>query len=275
VTGVDGKRSKLETETSTSTRSSSHEQGDRGPNRRISTADSDLFSATNPRSDASPPAGLAKVSSYPSKPSSPASHSLSGINSPRVTDRYSPISVSPRSATLQKESSFETHPSNLVRDFASRQSDPNVPYSTSTYTLPHIPSTTPPSASYSSRHQAPIDLPSRRSFREPTRLPPLTHEDTTLSSESSVGPYGGTMNSVQSTPLLPVGDVSKSMRTLPQPVPSLGPSTSPLDRHLVSSSSGQFQDYRSSAPLAALLRAGELAAREADDEAMDREDGGT
>ncbi|PSN65557.1 hypothetical protein BS50DRAFT_589950 [Corynespora cassiicola Philippines] len=278
LAGAEGKRSKLETEASTSTRSSSHEQGDRNTstsslsNRRVSSTQSDVFPGSQYRSESSPPIGPARLPSgpsYPSKSTSPATHSLSGLNSPRVADQYSPLSASPRSASLHKENSHEMHPSALARD-ARGPSENNLPMP-SMYGLPHPQSsTTPPSAAFGTHYQNPIDLPSRRSFREPHRLPPLTHDDTTLSSESERGPstynpapYPGSY--------LPAVDPSKSMRVLPQPVPSLGPTASPLDRHPPPpSTSPQHPDYRTSSSLAALLRAGELA-RVADDESMAKE----
>jgi hypothetical protein len=53
------------------------------------------------------------------------------------------------------------------------------------------------------------------------------------------------------------------MRMLPQPVPSIGPS--PLDRPIPLISQ-HAHDYRTQGPLAALVRAGELASRVGDDE---------
>ncbi|KAF2112490.1 hypothetical protein BDV96DRAFT_163868 [Lophiotrema nucula] len=266
---AEGKRSKLETESSISTRSSSHEQQARG----VSTADSDMFGRNQYRSESSPPLGPARIPSGPtpvSKSTSPAGHSLSGVNSPRVPDHYSPLSASPRSATLNRESSYDIHPGPFSREYhRERQSDPNLPFPPPGYGHQHqSSSTTPPSAAYGSHYTAPIDLPSRRSFREPTRLPPLTHEETTVSSEGSVPPYGAPPYQGNFLPI----DPSKSMRVLPQPVPSLGPSTSPLDRPAPPSvsSSQAHPDYRTSSNLAALLRAGELA-READDENMDKD----
>jgi len=74
--------------------------------------------------------------------------------------------------------------------------------------------------------------------------------------------------------MLPLDSV-KTLRTLPQPVPNIGPSPSPLDRPppaLLPQMPPQQQDYRTRGALAALLRAGELA-RVADEEAMEMEEG--
>jgi len=60
---------------------------------------------------------------------------------------------------------------------------------------------------------------------------------------------------------------------LPQPVPSIGPSPSPLDRPVPSMQASYFShhanDYRTQGPLAVLVRAGELASRVADDDTME------
>lgn len=73
-------------------------------------------------------------------------------------------------------------------------------------------------------------------------------------------------------------DPAKSMRLLPQPIPNIGPAQSSLDRtlhHLPSGPPTHMQlpppDYRTQGSLAALVRAGELAARVADDEMMERD----
>lgn len=282
-----GKRSKLETETSTSTRSNSHEQpggGDRSAIRRISSAQSDPFTAGHNRSESSPPVGPARLPAGPQYPTpksnSPATQSLPGLNSPHMADHYSPMSASPRSASLHKENSFETHLGSLPRD-PRGQSDTSLPYHPTAYAHPHQPaSTTPPSGPYGTPYQPPIDLPSRRPLREPSRLPPLTHEDTTLSSESG---HSGYNNHTGNPPpsnhpsypgsYLPI-DPNKSMRVLPQPVPSLGATPSPLNRPPPpppkATSPQQQQQYGTSSSLAALLRAGELA-RVADDEAMEKD----
>jgi hypothetical protein len=106
------------------------------------------------------------------------------------------------------------------------------------------------------------------------RLPPLTHEDTTLSSDSGQGGYATAYNG----PILPPID---SKRILPAPVPSgMVSIPSPLDRPPAQPPTKPPQhhqpDYRANASLAALLRAGELARvadagidADADDEEMD------
>lgn len=271
----EGKRSKLETETSGSTRSGSYDQ-DRATNRRLSSVQPDMTTHGHHhhRSGSSPPVGPARLPagpSYSSKPTSPASHSLSALNSPRTAEHYSPVSASPHNTIFDSSSSMpgrDPRPSMEV----------NAAYHPPLYTHPsnHPPSTTPPSHPFTSHYQNPIDLPSRRSMRDPSaRLPPLTHEDTTWSSES--GHSGNSYNVVPigfPTPLT-ASDPAKSMRMLPQPVPSIGPSPSPLDRQSIHTGPPtliplQSPDYRTQGPLAALVRAGELA-RVADDEAMDLE----
>jgi hypothetical protein len=106
------------------------------------------------------------------------------------------------------------------------------------------------------------------------RLPPLTHEDTTLSSDSGQGGY--TAGYIGHT--LPSMDACKSMRVLPTPVPSaMAPALSPLDRPSLQPQPQppllQHSDYRTNSSLAALLRAGELARvadADADNEDMDK-----
>ncbi|KAL5416073.1 hypothetical protein PMIN03_002319 [Paraphaeosphaeria minitans] len=267
-----GKRSKMEADTTTSTWSNHHEHTERIIVRRISSAQLDQYAGQN-RTEASPPIALSRLPSGPSRPSkstSPAIHNRSGFNSPRMPEHYSSLSASPRSATLNKEGSFETTSSAMARD-ARGQSDASLPFSSSYGHGPsYPPSTTPPS--YGSHYQAPVDLPSRRSNREMHRLPPLTHEDTTLSSDSGQGGFAAGYTGQ----MLPSIDAAKSMRVLPAPVPSAMASVpSPLDRPSVQPPPNphmQHADYRTNSSLAALLRAGELARvadADADDEDID------
>ena len=273
MTEAEGKRSRLETDTTTTTRSNSNEHTERGLGRRISSAQSDLYSGQN-RNESSPPIGPARLPSgppHPSKSTSPAVHTRSGFNSPRMAEHYSSLSASPRSATLHKENSHESTSSVMARD-ARGQTDAISTHSSYGHAPPYPPSTTPPS--YNSHYQTPIDLPSRRSTREMHRLPPLTHEDTTLSSDSGQGGYATAYNG----PILPPID---SKRILPAPVPSgMVSIPSPLDRPPAQPPTKPPQhhqpDYRANASLAALLRAGELARvadagidADADDEEMD------
>ncbi|KAF9730436.1 hypothetical protein PMIN06_001289 [Paraphaeosphaeria minitans] len=269
---AEGKRSKMEADTTTSTWSNHHEHTERIIVRRISSAQLDQYAGQN-RTEASPPIALSRLPSGPSRPSkstSPAIHNRSGFNSPRMPEHYSSLSASPRSATLNKEGSFETTSSAMARD-ARGQSDASLPFSSSYGHGPsYPPSTTPPS--YGSHYQAPVDLPSRRSNREMHRLPPLTHEDTTLSSDSGQGGFAAGYTGQ----MLPSIDAAKSMRVLPAPVPSAMASVpSPLDRPSVQPPPNphmQHADYRTNSSLAALLRAGELARvadADADDEDID------
>ncbi|KAH7077273.1 hypothetical protein FB567DRAFT_552804 [Paraphoma chrysanthemicola] len=265
----EGKRSKLETETSTSTRSSSHDQHERAANRRLSSVDHHAIGQQ--LSDVSPPIGPARLPAapaFPPKATSPATQSMSTFNSPRTADPYSPISASPRSAM------FDAATTGLPREPRGLP-DGTYSYHPSPYAQsPYKPaSTTPPSHIGAAHYSNPIELPSRRPMRESARLPPLTHEDTTWSSES--GHSGsGFSNPPTGYPgtVLPL-DPAKTLRILPQPVPSIGPSPSPLDRPPAFTPSSQppSQDYRAQDPLAALVRAGELAAQVVDDEAMDVE----
>lgn len=271
MTEAEGKRSRIESDAILSTRSDNHEQNERAIGRRVSSAQSDLYASYN-RTETSPLIGPARLPSgppHPSKSTSPAVHSRSGFNSPRTAEHYSSLSASPRSA-LQKADSYESTASAMARD-ARGQTDANPPYPPTYSQGPsYPPSTTPPS--YGSHYQGSIDLPSRRSTREIHRLPPLSHEDTTLSSDSGQGGY--TAPYAAQTPL-PMIDASKQSRVLPAPVPSgMASVPSPLDRPSVqlSNPGQQHLDFRTNSSLAALLRAGELARvadADADDEEMD------
>lgn len=277
LTGSEGKRSKLETETSNSTRSSSHDQYERAANRRLSSVQPDMSTTGLQMSESSPPIGSARLPagpSFPSKPTSPASYPLSTMNSPRTNDPYSPNTASPRTTV------FDASPMHPSRD-PKIIPETNFSYPGATYPPPthQLAPGMSPTRPFVSQYQPSMELPSRRSARDATRLPPLTHEDTTWSSESG---HSGSGSGYQIPSLGTIGtmlplDPVKTMRTLPQPIPSIGPSPSPLDRPLhpglLPHPPPQQPDYRTQGPLAALIRAGELAARVADDEAMDVGDG--
>jgi hypothetical protein len=275
VTIPEGKRSKLETETSTSTRASSHEQQhDRAVNRRLSTAVTDPLQQA---SGSTPPIGPTRLPagpSYPSKPTSPATHPLSGFNSPRSNELFSPVTASPHSA-LPRDVPYENAANQPGRDIG-RNHEPSALFS-SAYMQSHLPPSTMPTPTnrYVPHYQSPLELPSRRSNREAmSHLPGLSHEDTTLSSESGHSNY----SLPQAAHPPPLSDLAKSMRVLPQPIPNIGPAQSPLDRTLHHPSSGPpkhmqlpLPDYRAQGSLAALVRAGEIAARVADDEQLERD----
>ncbi|KAF2854648.1 hypothetical protein T440DRAFT_514540 [Plenodomus tracheiphilus IPT5] len=274
----EGKRSKLETETSRSTRSSSRDHHERTRIRRASSIQHDMPLVGSQKSNVSPPLGPVRLPagpSQPSKPTSPMVYSLSGYNSPRLHDHFSPVLASPRSANMQqRDAVFDITSTHSGRDLRG-PADANMLHQAAAYnTEAHLQANTAAASPYlyNSHYQPSIDLVSRRTMRDSTRLPPLSHEDTTLSSES--GHSGPTFPLAQlSGQTLPM-DPSKTFRMLPQPVPSLGPSPSPLDRPAQAQvphpqQQYQHQDYRSQGSLAVLLRAGELAARTADDDAME------
>jgi hypothetical protein len=277
VTAPEGKRSKLETETSASTRASSHEQHERTANRRLSAAVTDSLAGQYIQGNISSngPAHLPAGASHPSKPTSPASHPLSGFNSPRSGELYSPVSASSHSNAVFRDATFDYSSNHLARDSRGNQDPPNQ-YHPSTYMQSHLLPTTmsTPANRYAPHYQNHIDLSPRRSTREPiTHLPALTHEDTTLSSESGHSNYS-LPQAAQSAPL----DPTKSLRMLPQPVPNIGPAQSPLDRTLPHPSPGAHAhmqlpppDYRTQGSLAALVRAGEIAARVSDDATIDKD----
>jgi hypothetical protein len=271
LTNIEGKRSKIETGTHTSVRSNNPDQPDYETNRAFRSMQPDTSTGGRRGSEASSAIGAASFPTgapfFSSTSVSPASLPLSTLNSPNTGNQYSPISVSPRSSMYEATGS---------RDLRSLQ-DLNAANQPSAFISPpqQTSSTTAPLYPLVSRFQSTRESLPRRSIRENMRLPPLTHEDTTLSSESghsstgynfSPGGYSGSA--------LP-SDSNKNMRLLPQPVPILGPSASLLDRPLASVSphqvSPQQSDYRTQGSLAALVRAGELAAQMAEDESMKAE----
>jgi hypothetical protein len=261
--GTESKRSKLEGEANAS---SNADSVSRPFVRRISTVQADT--AAGYQSDYNSPTGsgrLATATYYPSKSASPATHPATLLNSPRTADPYSPPSASPRSTIPQRETSYDLQPSTLGRDPMSN-ADTGMTLPSPAYGQPHgIPSASPSSNIALSHYQStPIDLPSRRSFREPTRLPLLTHEETTLSSEGSSGAHSKHSISGHSSYFPPM-DPERLMRVLPQPVPSKGLSTSSLDHTRTNNPSPPPHLNYQSSSLEALVRAGELA-RVADDE---------
>ncbi|OCL08955.1 hypothetical protein AOQ84DRAFT_31351 [Glonium stellatum] len=266
----EGKRSRIETENNAST-GNSYEHPERVSNRRVSAGLLESFPLGDQRSGSSPPLNYARPSQpYPSKSTSPATYPFSGVNSPRLAEHYSPMSASPRSATLHRDTSFDFQPSagsGSVPELTQRQSDPGPTTSHPPYGHSYSSTSTTPPLAYGSQYHNSVELSSRRSFREMSMLPALTRDDTTISSESNgyaISPYQGS--------LLEVVDAPKSQRVLPQPVPSLGVAPSPLDQRPppIPPLMGQPQEFRPTSSLAALLRAGELA-RVADDQGNDKE----
>lgn len=194
---------------------------------------------------------------------SPKDHPVTNTNSPRLQDPQSSMPVSPVSASLRRETSFDlplhtgsastsdAHDRGLDRRMYSAQPSLNHSYS--------APLANAPVVGQGARSPQLRDLLSRRPHRESATLPPLVHDDTTISSES-IGyspPYQGS--------LLPAMDAAKEHRVLPQPVPTPGYTVSPLDRKplLPRPQAAPFSECSHGSPLAALLRAGELA-RDAD-----------
>jgi hypothetical protein len=257
---TEGKRSKLDAETSTTTRAGSNEHVDRSVNRRLSSAQPDVHKVSQHKPDPNQPISLSRLStggSYASKPTSPANYPMSGFNSPRSGEQFPTTSASAASSATVREGYYEPSAANLIRG-------PGVPFDANPYFHPMF--TTTSSYTYPANHQAPIEHSSRRPVRESTLLPPLSHEDTTLSSEGSSnnGPvHALTVYPAHSLPI----DQTKTMRMLPQPVPNIGPSTSPLDWPVaLVPAPHQAHDHRLQGPLAALIKAGELASRVADGE---------
>ncbi|KAF2090840.1 hypothetical protein K490DRAFT_62167 [Saccharata proteae CBS 121410] len=265
---TEGKRSKLETETSMSTRSSSHENNDKSSRRRVSDA---YFTAPNlvhQRSGSSPPPNRhPRRHGRPlaSESTSPNTYSYSGLNSPRLQDhQHSPMSASPTSANLHRDPGPDYnlqnqpgHPTDLRERNMDSSYGPMPGYGFKHANAAPVLGSPVPSFSLPAGSG---DLPSRRIHRDSSSLPSLTHDtttDTNVSSESasySNVPY-------QSGPLLPQVDAPKAYRMLPQPVPTHGVAQSPLDPRPPTAVTLPLpnQDYRHNSSLAVLLRAGEMA----------------
>ncbi|KAL9076044.1 MAG: hypothetical protein Q9157_003794 [Trypethelium eluteriae] len=235
---AEGKRSKLETETSTSTRSSSHEISERS--RRRFSAGTETLVERYPRAGSSPPTAMHPHHSTSSYPTSPATQNFGTQQSPAGHGEHSPISVSPISSSQQSRGPF----SGLLHTREHRLDRMNNPQQNAPSQIP-----------YSFLRS---ESTGSRSNRDSPSIPPLMHEETTLSSESSHTsvPYQAAQ--------LPQTEVLKPHphRLLPAPVPTPGAVLSPLDATrppLPVPFTTASQDPRQPNPLAALLRAGELA----------------
>ncbi|KAF2280711.1 uncharacterized protein EI97DRAFT_453962 [Westerdykella ornata] len=254
------KRPKLETEASTP---SSAEQISRPSTRRISAVQSDAIGMSPFRPKASPhipPVRLPSAPLYPSQSDSPAMHSASAYTSPRTGDLYSPTAMSPRSAIPPRETSHDFSTSAVGRE--PRAQPDNNPMFPPAYAAYHPYSAASPPVTHStpsSYQMAPIELPTRRFYRESAGPPSLTHDETTMSSEGAQSTPGSA--SYPALLSVPPADSRKAMRMLPHPLnvtaPTPTPSFLPTSSHL--------PDYRNTSSLAALVRAGELA-RAADGE---------
>jgi len=255
----EGKRPKLEPHTSTSTRSSSHENIERQDSGSRFTNGYGFgvgVSESGPLiGDGSPGSGRPgySVASASTSPAGYASH-----QSPIVGSAYSPKSTSPASASAYLAYELPHH-GRAGNALDPRFREPAYPIARS-HGSPLAPFPPPP-LEVDSMDRSPLNAtsPKRGLSRPSPSLPPLVHQDTSLSSDSgstpALTPYQGS--------LLPVLDAPKGERMLPQPIPTMGlvTSPSPLDpRHVSSAPRGQGH-------LEALLRATELA-RDADEKEL-------
>ncbi|KAF2142107.1 uncharacterized protein K452DRAFT_326624 [Aplosporella prunicola CBS 121167] len=278
---TDGKRSKVDPETSISAHGSSNDLLDSQSRRHPSDAHL-ARKAPHQRSGSSPPPGLSSRPGghmFASESISPV-YSFSGISSPRISGQYSPMSASPTSTPVADPS--HTYGAGLPAPGRERHQDPAHQSPLSYGLAQSTPlSVASPSMLHNGQAQVDRDFPRdfpRRVHRESSSLPSLVHEDTTattatnLSTESSGYPGG------QGAPpftghILPLVDTQKAHRLLPQPIPSHNIAPSPLDQRPGPPSNfpqPQPQDTRQASSLAVLLRAGELA-READEPSNGRD----
>jgi len=258
------KRPKMDIEISKDVRGSSLEQRDRGTGKIASPVQVDA-AYDDKRSDSTSPHNALQ---HTQRRASLSTRSFSGATSPRLNEHYSPMPASPVSMTTLKDS----------------------PYDFSYHISPHlqqkdkIPEYAPISQLKMNSHALTqsignashtFDMSSRRTnqYRElPTRpsmehsessVPSLTRMDSTASSDS--GGYRTMAHSRES--LLPIDDLPKERRLLPQPIRSTLPPLSTIHRAqpLVTlpppPPTSKSPDIVKGSFLA-LLRAGELAARE-------------
>ncbi|KAF2098548.1 hypothetical protein NA57DRAFT_75788 [Rhizodiscina lignyota] len=224
--GGEGKRSKLETETSVSTQSSASVFGgsDRTIGRR-SDSGAGVPPGSHHRSVSTEVYEPYGATSIPSTSASPATRPYSSVNSPRLQGEYPPMATSPGTVPPAFRESLLTTglPLHDLRERHQNPSPPGAPY------LP--PSGSPPTA-YIPQHQnvhqphprrPPLDVlappPLTRADSSVPSVPSLAHTDTSASSVSGAGSRQSSYAGPHLTSLPPM-DASKSHRILPQPVAS-------------------------------------------------------
>ena len=261
---AEGKRTKLEPQTSTSTRSSSHDNFDRESGSRSAHSVPESYAFGSTKSEASPVIAGASGSPSSARPAYSLSSATSptayaNVQSPLTGTPYSPQSTSPVAASsypvyelphharaghtndlrLREPSYPRTRPRTLPSDILDPPNSPNITTATSV------------SASASSPRRA---LP-----RPPSSLPPQrVHHDGSLSSDGSSAILSQSQPQPYQGSLLPALDARKADRTLPHPVLSAGVGmgivTSPGPIERAGGSRGRNEGH-----LEALLRATELA----------------
>ena len=158
------------------------------------------------------PAGL----SHPAKLTSPAIGFPSGVKSSLVVN-CCPVCAS-RLVDMHKEEAFGVSTSHLC------------PPATCAFSHYQPTFTVYMANLYASHHQGPIDLPPQRPVWETIPFSPSMHEDTTLSFRSGDSGYGHAQ--AECTRQNPPIDSTRLSRVLPQPLPSISPTRSILDRPL-------------------------------------------
>lgn len=255
---VDRKKSKSEVESSSATAKGANTEPGRPSLVPPNTGSSVEGIAHRPaRAEMSP----SSSSYFAPKPASISSYPFSGMSSPTNRDQYSPISASPMSTSLNREPSYEQSyqqpgmpisehsahdrprvelqstlpPSHSMQPHYRPQVDSAAP---DPYSHTGSPSFPPPASSahqpYGAPHQSQSgpsvpDIPSRRvnPGRDLQQLPSLTHEETAMSSDSSV--YPPTPFPYQRPSRFPLDHSQGSKeRILPHPVPSGVRNTPPM-----------------------------------------------
>lgn len=265
----DGKRSRVEHETSTETTSGSAQSGERSskfgekPIAPGIPAESSIVRILRSHSNSHPgttvfsaPGGYPPISAS----TSPATYST-GLQSPASHHVHSPGSSPPDGASVYSSYDLPHHARGTEPPPELRGRQPGVP----NHSISNRESLYWPGPSEDNPSQSPLqsEFLSRRPPRASPQLPALVRADTTHSSYSdslSGVPYQGT--------LLPAIDPQKADRMLPAPIPSTtGMNTSPLDARPplpgAPRALAQLQHHDHGSQWPALLRATEMA-RDAD-----------
>ncbi|KAF2405511.1 hypothetical protein EJ06DRAFT_28612 [Trichodelitschia bisporula] len=250
---TEGKRSRLEMETTPSTRSNSMENAERGTEKRPATRSTKPGSGhtrTNSNSQVAPAYFPLGSYSAPSASTSPTIYS-STIHSPIAGETHSPRSSPPAPPGYYNSYDLPYHArAGHAADLRTQQTT-QPGYSPVTTQAAYWGTQGEDSGPYTATSS---DYFSRRPIRSAAALPPLVHNDTTISSDGSLTstPYQGV--------LLPVLSTSKADRLLPQPVPTTIAESTLLDQRLqLPSPALASHEPQRTSQWPALLRATELA----------------
>jgi hypothetical protein len=180
---VEGRHSRLETRTRTSTRSSSHEYGDRWTEREASSTELDSYIPEHGQEGLSPILNLPRLLRYSSwKQTYPTTHSRDELNSAFPGDPGASILTSIGSTVLHQEGLYDPRCIAVAHDAWKRSSDFNIPVRSSSFICrPGNTSTTLPPLFHTMQYNDATNLSPNQPFRKSTWLPSITHEGKILS----------------------------------------------------------------------------------------------